>query len=141
MNEISKKLLLEIMSYLNTRKFEENDKYVRRAFEKLGDNVVFTRTRNLLSWLNPQHHLSDTNLEVYNVHEDFMDSEDSEEVYNEFENLFKYLPELKEIFVLKEKHIEFNPSLSKNDIQEIYDFVKTNYIINPKRITRYKSPE
>lgn len=70
-----------------------------------------------------------------------MDSEDFEEVYNEFKNLFKYLPELKEIFVLKEKHIEFNPSLSKNDIQEIYEFVKTNYIINPKRITRYKRPE
>lgn len=141
MNEISKKLLLEIMSYLNTRKFKENDKYVIKAFEKLGDNLVFTRTSNLLSWLNSQHHLSDTNLEVYNVHEDFMDSEDFEEVYNEFKNLFKYLPELKEIFVLKEKHIEFNPSLSKNDIQEIYEFVKTNYIINLKRITRYKRPE
>lgn len=141
MNTVSKKILLEIMSFLNTRKFKKEDIYVKKAYEKLGNEIVFSRLQNLLSWIDPRDHFANTSLDKYILYEDFMEPEFyKKEVYEEFEKLFKYLPELKEIFLLKEKHIEFNPNLSKNDIQEIYHFVETNYIIDPRRITRYIRP-
>lgn len=142
MNAIIKKLLLEMISFSNTKKFKKDDSYIKSAYEKIGNEITISRIQNLLSWLNPRHHFSDTNLEKYILYEDFMDAEFyKEEVYKEFYLLFKYLPELKQIFELKEKHIEFNSSLKKNDIQEIYNFVETNYIIDPRRTTRYIKPE
>jgi len=61
-----------------------------------------------------------------------MEHEDFEEVYSEFKQLFENFSELKALFVLKEQHIEFNPSLKREDIQEVYDFVKTNYNVPPR---------
>ncbi|WP_066433775.1 hypothetical protein [Chryseobacterium sp. CCH4-E10] len=141
MNTVTQKLLLEIMSYANTRKIENSDIYIKKAQEKLGGVNFYIRSQNLLSWIDPRDRFAFADLEKYVIYEDFMDPEDFEEVYGEFENLFKYLPELNEIFVLKEKHIEFSPSLSKSDIQEIYHFVETNYFIDPRRITRYIIPK
>lgn len=142
MKAIIKKLLLEMISFSNTKKLKKDDSYIKAAYEKIGSEIIISRIQNLLSWLNPRHHFSDTNLEKYILYEYFMDAEFyKEEVYKEFYLLFKYLPELKQMFELKEKHIEFNSSLKKNDIQEIYNFVETNYIIDPRRITRYIRPE
>ncbi|WP_159265064.1 hypothetical protein [Tenacibaculum maritimum] len=63
------------------------------------------------------------------------------EVYEEYKLLFEHLPEVKEIYALKEKHIEFNPSLSKNDILNLYQFVEENYVINPNHMSRYIKPQ
>ncbi|WP_407267662.1 hypothetical protein [Tenacibaculum maritimum] len=48
MNPIIKKILLEMMSYSNTRKFTEEDIYIKRAFEKLGSDIIITRAKNIL---------------------------------------------------------------------------------------------
>jgi hypothetical protein len=140
MNAVTKKLLLEIISFLNTRKFKKEDKYVKKAYEKIGDDIVKSRTEDLLSWINPKNHFLYNSLDMMIIYEEHMSRAVFEEVYGEFKLLFEHIPELKEIFVLKEEHVEFKSSLSKKDIQEIYDFVETNYIIDPRRITRYIRP-
>jgi hypothetical protein len=137
MNTVIKKLLLEIMSFKNTRKFEEGDIYVKKAFKKLGEDILVSRLGELLHWINPRFHFSFTDLEKYVIYEDFMEQDVIKEISDEFALVFKHLPELNEIFVFKELQVQFNPSLNKSDIQEIYDFVKTNYVINPKHTSRY----
>ena len=141
MNPIIKKLLLEMMSYSNTRKFTEDDIYIKKAYEKLGNEIIITRAKNLLlSYLGPRREYVYSNLEELEIHEEHMSYATFKEVYEEYKLLFEHLPELKEIYVLKEKHVEFNPSLTKSDIQELYKFVEDNYVINPKHMTRYIRP-
>lgn len=138
MNSITKKLLSEILSFTYTRKFKDDDIYVKKAYEKLGNDIVLHRLLDLKGWIDPVHHIKDTNLEKYVYYDDeFMTEDVIKEIYNEFILLFKYLPELKEVFVLKEKHIEFNPKLSKNDIKKMYQFVKDFYKENPRNATFY----
>ncbi|GEM_PF-6536137 len=141
MDSIIKKLLLEIMYYSNNRKIQKSDVFIQKAQQNLGDINFYIRSENLLNWIDPKNHFAETDLEKYLIYEDFMDIEDFKEIYNEYDLLFKHLPELSRIFKLKEKHIEFNPNLSKEDINEIYQFVKTNYSINPARVTRYIKPK
>jgi hypothetical protein len=141
MKPIIKKLLLETMSYLNTGKFNDDDLYLKRAFDKTGGRILITRLGGLFSWLEPRRHFAFENFERYIIYEDFMDSEDFSYSYGQYEILFKSLPELAEIFELKEQHIEFNASLNTADIQEIYDFVETNYVMNPKHKTYYIRPK
>ena len=141
MNPIIKKLLLEMMSYSNTRKFTEDDIYIKKAYEKLGNEIIITRAKNLLlSYLGPRREYVYSNLEELEIHEEHMSYATFKEVYEEYKLLFEHLPELKEIYVLKEKHVEFNPSLTKSDRQELYKFVEDNYVINPKHMTRYIRP-
>jgi hypothetical protein len=137
MKTIIKKILLETMSYLNTGKFNDNDIYLKKAYEETGREILITRLGRLFSWLDPRDHLAFENLQRYIIYKDYMEPEDFSEVYQEFLILFKVLPELTEIFVLKEQHVEFNASLTAADIQEMYDFVETNYVINPLHKTRY----
>ena len=140
MNTISKKLMLEIMSFLNSRDFKEDDIYVKKASQRIKSEVLVSRLSELLDWINPRFHFSFTNLDRYDFSEDFMDQETINEIAEEYNLLFKNLPELNEIFILKKLHIEFNPSLTKSDIQELYKFVEDNYVINPKHMTRYIRP-
>ncbi|CAA0174396.1 hypothetical protein [Tenacibaculum maritimum] len=142
MNPIIKKILLEMMSYSNTRKFTEEDIYIKRAFEKLGSDIIITRAKNiLLSFLGPRRKYIYSNLEKLEIHEKHMSYDTFKEVYEEYKLLFEHLPEVKEIYALKEKHIEFNPSLSKNDILNLYQFVEENYVINPNHMSRYIKPQ
>ena len=140
MNKVTKKLLLEIMSYANLRKIAKSDIYIRKAQEKLGDINFYVRSSDLLSWIDPRDHFSFSNLEKYEIYEEFMTEETITEITEQFSLLFKYIPELNEIFVFENKAIKFNTSLNNTDIKEIYDFVKTNYIINPLRVSRYIRP-
>lgn len=141
MNTITKKLLLEIISFLNTKEIKEDDIYLKKAYEKVNKKILLSRLGELLLWIDPKHHFSITNLEKYIIYEDFMDQQTIEEITGEYLLVFKYLPELKKIFVFENKYIKFNSSLNKNDIQEIYHFVEKNYIINPKYTTRYIRPK
>lgn len=141
MNTVIKKVLLELMSYSNTRQLRESDIYIKKAQEKLGDESFQIRAENLLSWIDPRRNsFTFTSLEKYEIYEDFMEAEVIDTITEEYAVLFKLLPELNEIFEFKGLYIAFNSSLSKSDIQEIYDFVKTNYIINPSRISFYIRP-
>lgn len=141
MNTITKKLLLEIISFLNTKEIKESNIYLRKAYEKVNKKVLLSRLGELLIWIDPKHHFSITNLEKHSIYEDFMDQQTIEEIAEEYLLVFKYLPELKNIFIFENKNVKFNSSLDRNDIQEIYHFVETNYIINPKYTTRYIRPK
>lgn len=142
MKPIIKKILLEMMSYSNTREFAEGDIYIKKAHEKLGDEIIISRAKNiLLSFLGPRRKYIYSNLEKIEIHEEHMSYSTFKEVYEEYKLLFEHLPEIKEIYVLKEKHIEFNPSLNRNDIQELYQFVEENYVINPLNMSRYIRPQ
>ena len=72
MNKITKKLLLEIMSYANIRKITKSDIYIRKAQENLGDVNFYVRSSDLLTWIDPRDHFSFTDLEKYVIYEDFM---------------------------------------------------------------------
>jgi len=137
MNKITKKLLLEIMSFLNTREFKKEDVYVRNAFTKIDERTLVIRLGNLLHWIDPRDHFSFTDLEKYVIYEDFMTEEVIKKTEEQFSSLFKFIPELNEIFVFKDRAIKFNSSLNEADIQEIYSFVKKNYT---PYITRYIRP-
>ncbi|WP_430411188.1 hypothetical protein [Kordia sp.] len=137
MNSKIETLLQEMITYKANRKSTETDIYIKKAFEKIEEEILYVSILNLLNWIDPKFHTPGINLEKYLLYEDFMDPEDFEEIHKEFKLLFKYIPELKEIFALKEKYIEFNTSLTKGDIQEIYEYVNVNKIVNPESITRY----
>ncbi|MGG8496201.1 hypothetical protein ACQY1Q_07270 [Tenacibaculum sp. TC6] len=132
-----------MMSYSNIREFTEDDIYIKKAHEKLGGDIIITRAKNLLlNFLDSRYHRFEfSNLEKLEIHEEHMSYTTFKEVYEEYKLLFEHLPEIKEIYVLKEKHIEFNPSLNKNDIQELYQFVEENYVINPLNMSRYIRPQ
>jgi hypothetical protein len=141
MNIATKKLLLEILSFLRTNEVKESDIYIKKPLDKLRNDLFRTRSYDLIGWIDPVHHLKNTDLEKYVYYDDESMTEDIiQNIYNEFVLLFKYLPELKEIFVLKEKYIEFNPSLSKNDIKEIYQLVLDFYKVHPRKATFLKKP-
>lgn len=141
MNQIIKKLLQEIMSFANTRKVKDTDIYINRAQEKMGSRKFYIRSSDLLSWIDPRDHYSFTNKGRYEIFDkEVMERENFEKAYSEFKMLFEYLPELNELFELKEEHIEFNSSLSKKDIQDIYQFVKDTYVIDPRRTSLYRRP-
>ncbi len=141
MNPITKKLVLEMLSYSYSREIQQADVYIKEAHEKLGEIDFNIINNNLIGWINPRDHLSYTDLENYPLYEDFMDPEDFEYIYSKFRLFFKYIPELHHLFVLKDQHIEFAPNLSKSDIQEIYKFVEDNYVLNPKHFRRYHKPD
>jgi len=117
------KLLSEMISFKENRECKETDTCIKKAFEKIGKEILFFRISNLLYWIDPKFHHSDTDLKKYLLYEDFMDLEDFEELHGKFTLVFKHIPELSEIFALKEQHIEFNRSLTESDIQEIYEYV------------------
>lgn len=137
MKPLIEKLLSEMIYFADKRKCKETDIYLKKAYEKLDKILLFSRVRNLLSWIDPKFHVSQTDLKKYLLYEDFMDPEDFEEVYAEFSLLFEYIPALKEIFALKEQHIEFNEFLTEDDIQEIYEYIRINKVIRPENVTRY----
>jgi len=117
--------------------FKKEDMYVKKASSKVDDRTLVIRLGNLLHWIDPRDHFSFTDLEKYVIYEDFMTEEVIKKTQEQFSLLFKYIPELSEIFVFEDRVIKFNPSLNKADIQEIYNFVKTNYT---PYTTRYIRP-
>jgi len=135
------KLLSEMISFKENRACKETDIYINTACEKLDKIMLFIRVRNLLGWIDPKFHLSNTDLKKHLLYEDFMNPEDFEEVYGEFSLLFEHIPTLSEVFALKEQHIEFNPSLTEYDIQEIYEYVRVSKVIHPENVTRYYGVE
>jgi len=141
MNKVTEKLLLEIMNFRNNREFKKEDIYINKINGKIDELNIYTRLGELLTWIDPRDHFSFTDLEKYVIYEDFMTEETIKEITEQFSLLFKYIPELNEIFVFEDRVIKFNPSLNKADIQEIYNFVKTNYVINPSHISRYIRPK
>jgi hypothetical protein len=135
------KLLQEIMSFANTRKVKDTDIYIKKAQEKMGSRTFYIRSSDLLGWIDPRDHYSFTNKEQYEIFDkEFMKQENFEKIYSQFKMLFEYVPELNEIFELKEEHVVFNASLSKSDIQDIYQFVKDTYVIDPRRTSLYRRP-
>lgn len=129
------------MSFANTRKVKDTDIYIKKAQEKMGSRTFYIRSSDLLSWIDPRDHYPFTNKDRYEIFDkEFMKQEIFEKIYNQFKMLFEYVPELNEIFELKEEHVEFNASLSKSDIQDIYQFVKDTYIIDPRRTSLYRRP-
>lgn len=142
MNTLTKKLILEILTFLDTRKFNDGDIYVKKACNKLENEIVLDRLLDLSTLIDPVRHNKDRGLGKYVYYDDeFMSEDVIQNIYNEFVLLFKYLPELKEIFILKERHIEFNSNLSKSDIQEIYQFVLDYYEANPRKFNHiFKKP-
>ncbi|MDH7913767.1 hypothetical protein [Winogradskyella sp. SYSU M77433] len=122
MNSNIERLLSDMISYYDHTKNTEEDNFLLKAQNKLGRKKMFSRTLSLFGWINPiNHNLPDFNPDKYDIFDkEVMDSEDFKEVYEGFEFVFKNIPEMKELFVLKEEHVEFNPSLSKSDIQDIY---------------------
>ena len=140
MKPIIKQLLSEMIYFRLNRKCYETDTYVKVAYENLSNEILFTRIRNLLSWLDLKMQTPMENLEKYFIYEDFMEYEDFTEVYAEFKSLFEHISVFNELFVLKEEHIEFNSSLAKSEIVEIYDYVKENNIIK-HRTLYYRSNE
>ena len=91
--------------------------------------------------LSPLNELTLTASAVKRQFGTFMNPEDFEEVYGEFSLLFEHIPTLSEVFALKEQHIEFNPSLTEYDIQEIYEYVRVSKVIHPENVTRYYGVE
>lgn len=134
MKPIIKKVVDELMNYNATFNFNEakkNQSIFKVIHEKYGYNYIVSSLQDLLDWIDPfyhkPHYLQDgTTLNQLELFSDLMDSEDKEEVYEEFKNIFKYCPELNELFILKSSCIRFNLSLSPEDIQEIYDYVSEN---------------
>lgn len=139
MKPVIEKLLSDMIHLDNNRKLSETDENITSAYENLGDEITFTRIRNLLSWIDPKFHVSTTDLEKYLINEDFMDHETFLEVYDEFKSLFDHILVFDELFELKEEHIEFNPKLSKTEIEEIREYVKENNII--KYRSRHYRPD
>lgn len=124
-----KKLLMDMIDNFDYRVVEKPDNCLLRAKQKLERTIVNSRTLALFGWIDPrEHNLPDYNPEKYELFDkEFMDQENFENVSREFKLVFEHIPELNNLFELKEEHVEFNSALSKNDIQEVYDFIKTNY--------------
>ncbi|WP_298417520.1 hypothetical protein [uncultured Kordia sp.] len=123
------KLLTDMIDNFDYRVVAKPDNSLIRAKKEIEISVVNSRVVALFGWIDPrEHNLPDFNPNKYVIYErDFMSQEVFEEVSGEFKLVFEKIPELNYIFKLKEEHVEFNSSLSKNDIEEIYEFVKTNY--------------
>jgi hypothetical protein len=134
MNIKIEKLLTDMVIYFDYRVNVEPSNYVKKAENKIGRIKTATRLLSLFSWVDPRDYpIPNNNQEKYEIYdEEVMEQEDFEEVYSEFKQLFENFPELTELFALKERHVEFNPSLTKEDIQEVYDFVKTNNNVPPR---------
>ncbi len=137
------KLLSDMITYFDSTKTNKEDNILLKAEEQLGRKNMFSRTLALYSWINPRNHnLPDYNPNKYEIFDkEVMDRGDFEEVYKEFKFIFKNIPELKWVFILKEVHVEFKPSLSKNDIQDIYKFIKENYIYELRSFQLKRNPE
>ncbi len=132
MNTKIKKLLTDMIAYHDYRITVESDNCVKKVEHKIGRKIVFSRTGNLLGWLNPRSYSFSLEQEKYKIYDkEVMEQEDFEKAYSEFELLFKNFSELKELFVLKKQDVEFNDFLSKKEIQEIHEFVKINYNVPP----------
>lgn len=125
------RLLTDMIDNFDYRVVEKSDNCLIRAQKEIGISVANSRALNLFGWINPRNHnLPDFNPNKYVIYErEFMSEEVFEKVSGEFKLVFETIPELNYLFKLKEEHVEFNSSLSKSDIEEIYEFVKTNYNI------------
>ncbi|MDI9310645.1 MAG: hypothetical protein QM535_10545 [Limnohabitans sp.] len=121
MNTKAKKLIEDVLSFLSTRKFKGDKDCIKKAYDKLGRDIVFYRLSDIITLIDPISHLKDTDLEKYHIYdEEIMDDERFAVVHKEFELLFHHLPELNEVFLLTDKYVKFNPNISKEDIQEMY---------------------
>jgi hypothetical protein len=123
------KLLTDMIDNFDYRAVRKPDNCLIKAKKEIGISVVNSRVVALFGWIDPrEHNLPDFNPNKYVIYErDFMSKEGFERASGEFKLVFETIPELNYLFSLKEEHVEFNSSLSKSDIEEIYEFIKTNY--------------
>ncbi len=134
MKPIIKQVVDELMNYNATFNFNEakrNQSIFKVIHEKYGFSTIISPLDKLLDWIDPFYHKpyylrNGSTLNKLEIFSDLMEPEDKEEVYTEFKNIFKYCPELNELFVLKQSCIRFNSSLSPEDIQEVYDYINEN---------------
>ena len=132
MNTKAKNLIEDLLSFIFTRKFKEDNHYIKKAYDVLGNDIVVTRLLDILSLINPISHIEDTDLEKFHIYdEEIMSDETFALVHKEFELLFKHLPELNEVFQLTDRYVKFNPNISKEDIQEMYKLAIADHRAHP----------
>jgi len=132
MTERLKTILLDMCIYFQYETTPEDDNFLLKAEKKLGRLNIFPRCLSLFAWINPLHHDSDFNPNKLVIYEEFMDKEVFEEVYEEYKFIFKEIPELNELFELREEDVIFNKTLTKETISEIYKYIDENYSYVPR---------
>lgn len=128
MNTKAKNLIEDLLSFISTRKFKGDEDYIKKAYDKLGNDIIISRLLDVLFLIDPISHLKDTDLEKYDIYdEEIMDDEKFALAHQEFELLFEHLPELNEVFLLTDRYVKFNPKITKDDIQEMYKLAIANH--------------
>ena len=125
MKPIIKKIVQEMLDYVEQVEFKETDLYIKRADEKMGGFPgVGSRISEITRWMDPYYgKILKFNIQELNL---YLEGTDNEYVYNEFVKLFNIVPELNEFLMLKESTIVYSESLSEDEISEIRQYVFDN---------------
>jgi len=133
-NEIVKDLIVEMIHYKNRKLFFFYNKYLIKAHDSLGMVNITPQLGQLIKWIDPLYHSDKTDPDKLKLYTEYMDEEEIKARCDTYVKLFNKVPEFYALFRLEKEHIEFNSELSKNDIIEVYCFVRE--INEPRNIMR-----
>lgn len=116
MNNITKELLDEMIQYKTKRK---PIKYLQKVHDELGDGEIYAINGFLLQW-HKQVFLKISQPDKFEI---------SPVLFKRYTAFFELIPELKEVFDLHEDYIGWNPKLSKEEQDEIRNYIHANYTV------------
>ncbi|KMQ69927.1 hypothetical protein ACM39_02485 [Chryseobacterium sp. FH2] len=116
MNTTIKELLDEMIQYRKTRK---PIKYLQKAFDEMGDKEIVMPLGYLLSW-HKGYFFGAEKPDRYEI---------GEVGSKRYALLFENCPELKKVFSVHKDHIGWASSLSKEEQDEIRNYIHENFIV------------
>lgn len=121
MKETMKILLTEMINISGIKDSEQT--YFRKALDKNRIDTI-TSTSLVVKWLDPVYFDYDSSKDF--VFKEVGTQRRSDILYYKFRTLLKNCPEVKQLLILNREYLNFNPSLSSEEKEQIIQFVDDN---------------
>ncbi|MGH1385784.1 hypothetical protein [Kordia sp.] len=127
-------LIKELVDYIGNNKESYTLKYLKRAEEEFGEDILYSLVRSILRWQKRMiNYQSLRNAQYDNVKKAYPLDEIKLEL---FTKLFKYCPELLELFIIENSVMMYNTTLTEEEKTELMVLSDESIIDRPIRITR-----
>lgn len=126
MKPIIKKIIDEMIAYTDLKELTSESEFIVKAHNQMGGYPdLMPYVGEIVNWMDSNNdEFDDVDIRKLNLFEEGIDNE---YVYNRYVGLFKWVPELTQLFVLNDQDITYNESFSDNDIFEMRQYVADNH--------------
>lgn len=127
-------LIKELVDYISYSKEPITIKYLKKAEEEFGEDILLSLIRSILRWQKRMINYQPLrNVHYDNVKKAYPLDEIGLEL---FTKLFKYCPELSELFIIENSVMMYNPTLTEEEKTKLMVLSDEKIIDHKIRITR-----